>query len=223
MGRFAVHVVVIGFVCDWFGFWSWLGTTQVSQKEYIEDLLEPMKKVPELKWYLMPLWLIPVIGQVVVITHLITTSRKAVKFVEKLFNDFNEKYEKSRGVHLKYAQTFQETPKGRRQVDTIVITVKQPGVPIPGVPLFTLSKEGLIAVQAYQQGVQTGAPVAPPPLYGAAPMAPVAPPPPYGAAPMAPVDPVYVTPTGYPPAAAPAAAAGLPPGYEVDPYMPYPV
>lgn len=175
----------------------------------MEDLLEPLRKVPDIKGYLLPLWIIPVIGQVVVITHLIMTSKKAVKYVKKVFEDFNDKYEKTRGLHLEYGQTFQETRKGRRQVDTIVITVKQPGVPIPGIPLYQLSKEGLIAVQAYQNGVQTGTPMAAPP-----------PPPPYGAAPMPPVDPVYVTPAGPPPA---APAAGMPPGYEVDPYMPYPM
>ena len=188
----------------------------MSQEEYIEDIQKPMDNVPDVKWFLLPLWIIPVIGQVVVITHLITTSNKAVKYVEKVFSDFNEKYEKARGVHIKYAQTFQETHKGRRKVDTIVITVKQPGVPIPGIPLFQLSKEGLVAVQAYQQGVQTGTPMA------AAP-----PPPAYGAAPIAPVDPAYPTPAGYPPAApaaaAAAAAADFPPGYEVDPYAPYPM
>lgn len=182
----------------------------MSQQEYIDDLQEPLKKTPQIKGYLIPLWLIPVIGTIVVITHLVTTSKKALKHVEKVFGDFNEKY-KTRGLSLKYAQTYQMTDKGNRKVDTMVITVKQPGVPIPGIPLFTLSKEGLIAVQAYQNGVQTGTPIAaaavPP---GMTPVASAA-----NAAPAA----AYATPTGFPSA---EPSADMPAGFEIDPTAPYP-
>ena len=178
----------------------------MSQQEYIDDLQEPLKKTPQIKGYLIPLWLIPVIGTIVVITHLVTTSKKALKHVEKVFGDFNEKY-KTRGLSLKYAQTYQMTDKGNRKVDTMVITVKQPGVPIPGIPLFTLSKEGLMAVQSYQNGVQTVTSMA-----AAAPgMTPMAPEP---AAPAA-----YATPTGFPSA---EPSADMPAGFEIDPTAPYP-
>ena len=195
--------------------------SQVSQKEYIDDFQGPMDHMPKFKMGVLALWIIPIIGQIVFISHLIHTNKKVKKHVEKVFKDFNEKYEKSRGVRLGLTKTMQMTPKGNRMVETIQVTVKQPGVPIPGIPLFPLSKEGLMAVQAYQQGVQTGTPMAAPPM-----------PPAYGSAPMAPVEPAYPapaspTPAGYPPAApaaaAAAAAADFPPGYEVDPYAPYPM
>ena len=180
----------------------------MSQKEYIEDLQDAVANAPHIKVGLIALCIIPIIGQIVFISHVIHTNKKAKKHVQKVFDAFNEKYERSRGVHLSLTKTLQMTRKGQAMVETILITVKQPGVPIPGVPLFTLSKEGLMAVQAYQNGVQTGAPGAAPAPYGAAPMAPAAPA-------------AYGTPN---PAPAYGTSAGVPPtSYAVDPSMPYPM
>ena len=166
-----------------------------------------MDNLPKVKVGLIAVCIIPIIGQIVFVSHILHTNKKVKKHIAKVFSDFNEKYEKSRGVRLGVTQTMQMTRKGNRMVETIQVTVKQPGVPIPGIPLFPLSKEGLMAVQAYQQGVQTGTPAAAPS--------------PYGTAPMAPANPAYPT-SAYPTPAA-AAAAGAPPGYEVDPSMPYPM
>ena len=179
----------------------------MSQKEYIEDLQDAVANAPHIKVGLIALCIIPIIGQIVFISHVIHTNKKAKKHVQKVFDAFNEKYERSRGVHLSLTKTLQMTRKGQAMVETILITVKQPGVPIPGVPLFTLSKEGLMAVQAYQNGVQTGTSMA-----AAAPgMTPMAPEP---AAPAA-----YATPTGFPSA---EPSADMPAGYEIDPTAPYP-
>ena len=188
-----------------FFFVTFESSPQVSQKEYIDDLQEPVQKVPQVKPAMFALCIIPLFGALAFLAHVKHTNKKAKKHVEKVFQEFSEKYEKSRGVRLCLTQTLQKTRKGSAYVDTIQITVKQPGVPIPGIPLFPLSKEGLAAVQEYQNGVQTGG----------TPM--VAAPTPYGTAPMAPADPAYATPAGYPP------AVDMPPGSEVDPCMPYPM
>ena len=195
MARFVdapVFVLLLFFV-------TFESSPQVSQKEYIDDLQEPVRKMPKLKVGMIALCIIPIIGQIAFVSHMIHTNKKAKKHVEKVFKDFNEKYERSRGVRLSLTKTVQMTHKGNRMVETIQITVKQPGVPIPGIPLFPLSREGLIAVQAYQNGVQTGTPAAAPT--------------PYGTAPMAPANAGYATPAG----------AGVPPGYNVDPSAPYPM
>ena len=180
-----------------------LCTQQVSQKEYIDDFQEPMLNVPKHKMAMVALWLIPFFGWIGFVAYIISTNKKAQKHVDKVFGKFNEKYERSRGVSLSRTQVMQTTRKGSAIVDAIKVTVKQPGVPIPGVPLFPLSKEGLIAVQAYQNGVQTGTPMAGPSPYGTAPMAPA-------------------TPAGYP-QATPYGNGAMPPGYEVDPSSPYPM
>ncbi len=186
-------------LCCFFFFVTFESSPQVSQKEYIDDLQEPVQKVPYVKVGMIALCIIPLFGALAFLAHVKHTNKKAKKHVEKVFQEFSEKYEKSRGVRLCLTQTLQKTRKGSAYVDTIQITVKQPGVPIPGIPLFPLSREGLIAVQAYQNGVQTGTPAAAPT--------------PYGTAPMAPANAGYATPAG----------AGVPPGYNVDPSAPYPM
>ena len=186
--------------CFFFHAWR---PQQVSQKEYIDDFQEPMLHLPKPKMGMIVLCLIPLFGWIGFMAHLTSTSKKAQKRADKIFQDFNEKYEKTRGVSLSRTQVMQTTRHGSSMVDAIKVTVKQPGVPIPGVPLFPLSKEGLIAVQAYQNGVQTGTPMAGPSPYGTAPMAPA-------------------TPAGYP-QATPYGNGAMPPGYEVDPSSPYPM
>ena len=177
----------------------------MSQKEYIEDLQEPLKKMPQMKMGMIVLCLIPILGTLAFIGHMVHTNKKAKKHVQKVFDAFNEKYERSRGVHISLTMITQMTRNGQAMVETILITVKQPGVPIPGVPLFTLSKEGLMAVQAYQNGVQTGTSMA-----AAAP----------GMTPMAPEPAAtYATPTGFPSA---EPSADMPAGFEIDPTAPYP-
>ena len=168
----------------------------MSQKEYVDDFLEPLNHGPELNPGVFALGIIPIIGVIAIGCILHHYTQKTKTYIRNVFDQFNEKYEKSRGVHMSLTDTLHQTENGQAMRRAILIKVKQPGVPIPGVLLFTLSEEGFMAVHAYQNGMHTGEPMATPAPDGTTFMAPAA----------------YGTPAGVPQASD-----------AVNPSMPYPM
>ena len=145
------------FVLDVFVCWF---LDQLSQKEYEDDILDPLskKKVPDTPcamYFLILLWLFGLIPLFVCIfPHY---RKKAKDYIQSVCDAFNAKYESSRGVHLEYV----DVPR-RKKTDEpdqgIKVIVTKPGEPIPGVELFTPSKDNLAVIQRYKnnsQSVQT--------------------------------------------------------------------
>ena len=108
-------------------------------------------------------------GMALAIHSSVVIPKKARAYMAEVCDSFNKKYEEQRGVRIEQGKVEAKTAKGATYfADGLKITVKQPGVPIPGVELFTPCRESAIAIQSYKNSndpngaLAAGTPSAPP-------------------------------------------------------------
>ena len=113
---------------------------KISQKEYIEDFENPLLACPRPPTWWIVVFFIPIIGAIIVLVNWSKYRAEVRKYGMGIIDNFNAKYANSRGVRLEYGDNY------------VTANVRQVCVVIPGVELYTPSKEALEAITAYQNG-----------------------------------------------------------------------
>jgi len=137
--------LIIHAICDAF---CVLGFHQVSPAEYVEDFEKPLKEAVKFPVWAIIFNFIPLIGNIIwIIIVACLYPKNSKKKGQAVFDAINAKYEQSRGIHLEWGKAVTQTQDGNEVLtDGIMITVKHPGVPLPGIELFTPCRDAETAL-----------------------------------------------------------------------------
>ena len=125
---------------------------QISAEEFEQDFAAPMRNTPDMPVKYVLLVLIPIAGPCIYFGVLNNFWKKAAQHKKNVCDAFNAKYEKERGVHLEPGMAPKENDSTVFEVEGVVLTVKDPGVLLPGVPTFTPCRNSYLRIYAYQTG-----------------------------------------------------------------------
>ena len=120
---------------------------QISQREYIEDFQD----MADQAWFWSETCVFvvgPLTFGIICLLYFFIAKPRAIAKLQAACESFNAKYSENRGVSIKLA-TKGDYPEFK-------VTVKQPGVAIPGVELFIPSDHNRRKILSYQKDAETG-------------------------------------------------------------------